>query len=183
MSVNFRRIALQRAARLLDLAVVSLTLVVAVAISSSYSTWPTLAEFLVLRIKVVNILIFGGYLVFCSAILSSCGLYKSHRLSQWTRQAREIFLATSLITAVLYLLPRQMLFATKEFLFLFWLFNFMVLSLARVVGYQLFYYVRSRGKNLRNLVIVGESADAVALGNRIGSILPARLKATGIPSQ
>jgi FlaA1/EpsC-like NDP-sugar epimerase len=55
----------------------------------------------------------------------------------------------------------------KEFLFLFWLFNFMVLSLARVVGYQLFYYVRSRGKNLRNLVIVGESVDAVALGNRI----------------
>jgi FlaA1/EpsC-like NDP-sugar epimerase len=167
MSANFRRIALQKAARLLDLAVVSLTLVAAVAISSSYSTWPTLAEFLVLRIKVVNILIFGGYLVVCSAILSSCGLYKSHRLSQWTRQAREIFLATSLITAVLYLLPRQMLFATKEFLFLFWLFNFMVLSLARVVGYQLFYYVRSRGKNLRNLVIVGESADAVALGNRI----------------
>jgi hypothetical protein len=75
-----------------------------------------------------------------------------------------------------------MLFATKEFLFLFWLFNFMVLSLARVVGYQLFYYVRSHGKNLRNLVIVGESADAVALGNRIGSILRGRLKATGIPS-
>jgi FlaA1/EpsC-like NDP-sugar epimerase len=167
MSANFRRIALQRAARLLDLAVVSLTLVVAVAISSSYSTWPTLAEFLVLRIKVVNILIFGGYLVVCSAILSSCGLYKSHRLSRWTRQAREIFLATSLVTAVLYLLPREMLFATKEFLFFFWVINFMVLSLTRVVGYQLFYYVRSRGKNLRNLVIVGESADAVALGNRI----------------
>jgi hypothetical protein len=103
MSANFRRIALQKAARLLDLAVVSLTLVAAVAISSSYSTWPTLAEFLVLRIKVVNIVIFGGYLVVCSAILSSCGLYKSHRLSHWTRQAREIFLATSLITAVLYL--------------------------------------------------------------------------------
>src|SRR4029434_9152528 len=167
MSANFRRIALQRAARLLDLAVVSLTLVVAVAISSSHSTWPTLAEFLVLRIKVVNILIFGGYLVVCSAILSSCGLYKSHRLSRWTRQAREIFLATSLVTAVLYLLPREMLFATKEFLFFFWVINFMVLSLTRVVGYQLFYYVRSRGHNILNLVFVGESVDAVALGNRI----------------
>jgi FlaA1/EpsC-like NDP-sugar epimerase len=167
MSANFRRIALQRAARLLDLAVVSLTLVAAVAISSSYSTWPTLAEFLVLRIKVVNILILGGYLVVCSAILSSCGLYKSHRLSHWTRQAREIFLATSLITAVLYLLPRQMLFATKEFLFLFWLFNFMVLSLARVVGRQVLYLARSRGRNLRNIVIVGEGKDATALADRI----------------
>jgi FlaA1/EpsC-like NDP-sugar epimerase len=167
MSANFRRIALQRAARLFDLAVVTLTLIAAVAVSSSHSTWPTLAEFLALRIKVGNIVIFGGYLVICSAIFSSCGLYKSHRLSQWTRQAREIFLATSLITAVLYLLPRQMLFATKEFLLLFWLFNLVVLSLARGVGYQLFYYARSRGKNLRNLVIVGESADAVALGKRI----------------
>src|SRR5262245_42087353 len=167
MSANFRRIALQRAAKLFDLAVVSLTLIAAVSVSSSHSTWPTLAEFLALRIKVGNILIFGGYLLICSAIFSSCRLYKSHRLSQWTRQAREIFLATSLITGVLYLLPREMLFATKEFLLFFWVISFAVLSLARVVGYQLFYYARSHGKNLRNLVIVGESADAVALGNRI----------------
>jgi FlaA1/EpsC-like NDP-sugar epimerase len=167
MSPPFRRILLQRAARLFDLAVVSLTLVTAVAITSGYFTWPTLAEFLLLRIKVANILIFGGYLVVCWAIFSSCGLYASHRLSRWPRQAREIFLATAIITGILYMLPREMLFATKEFLLIFWVINFLALSLARVATYQVLSYERSRGKNLRNLVIVAESGESIALAERI----------------
>ena len=158
---------LQRAARLFDLLVVSMTFVAAVAISSHYFTWPTLAEFLLLRIKVVNILVYCGYLLVCSAIFSICGFYLSHRLSHWTRQTREIFVATTIITGVLLVLPREMKFATKEFLIVFWLINFSVLALTRVVGYHLFYYLRSRGKNLRNLVIVGEGLDAVALADRI----------------
>jgi FlaA1/EpsC-like NDP-sugar epimerase len=167
MSPTFRRILLQRAARLFDLAVVSLTLVAAVAITAGYFTWPTLAEFLLLRVKVANILIFGGYLAVCWAIFSSCGLYTSHRLSRWPRQAREIFLATTVITSVLYVLPREMLFATKEFLFVFWVINFLALSLARVAGYQVLSYARSRGKNLRNIVIVAEGAESIALAERI----------------
>lgn len=167
MSPKLLRIALLRTAKLFDLAVVSMTLVAAVAISSSYFTWPTLAEFLVLRIKVVNILIFGGYLAVCSAIFSSCGFYLSHRLSHWTRQAGEILLATTLITGVLLLLPRQMVFATKEFLLLFWLLNFSVLALARAVGYRLLHYARLRGRNLRSIVIVGEGLGAWKLAERI----------------
>jgi FlaA1/EpsC-like NDP-sugar epimerase len=167
MSPKLLRIALLRTARLFDLAVVSMTLIAAVAISSSYFTWPTLAEFLVLRIKVVNILVFGVYLAVCSAIFSSCGFYLSHRLSRWTRQAGEILLATTLITGVLLLLPRQMVFATKEFLLLFWLLNFSVLALARAVGHRLLHYARLRGRNFRSMVIVGEGLDAWKLAERI----------------
>jgi FlaA1/EpsC-like NDP-sugar epimerase len=168
MSPTFRHILVARAARLFDLSVVSVTLIAAVAISSSYFTLPTMAEFLLLRIKVVNILIFGGYLAVCSAIFSSCGFYLSHRLSRWTRQAREIFIATTLITAGLYILPRQMLFATNDFLLAFWVINFLLLSLARIVGHHLLYYARSRGRNLRNVIVIGEGAEAVALADRIG---------------
>jgi FlaA1/EpsC-like NDP-sugar epimerase len=138
-----------------------------VAVSSGYFSWPTLAEFLAFRIKVENILIFGVYLLICSAVFSSCGLYVSRRPSRWTRQAGEIFVATTLITIILSLLPRQMLFATKEFLFLFWLMNFWVLSLARLVGCQILYFARAHGRNLRNIVVVGEGKDATALAERI----------------
>jgi FlaA1/EpsC-like NDP-sugar epimerase len=65
------------------------------------------------------------------------------------------------------MLPREMLFATKEFLVIFWIIHFLTLSLARVVGYQVLSYARSRGKNLRNLVIVAEGAEAIALADRI----------------
>jgi len=167
MSPNFQRSILQRVARLFDVAAVSLTFVAAVAVSSGYFTWPSLAEFMALRIKVANILIFVGYLVLCSAIFSTCGFYLSHRLSRWTRQAWEIFVATTLITIILSLLPRQMLFATKEFLLLFWLMNFCILSLPRLIGYHLLYIARSHGRNLRNIVIIGQPNDAIALAERI----------------
>ena len=93
--------ALQRAARVVDLTLVSITFLAAFAVSSGSFTWPSLAEVLVVRIKVVNFLLFGGYLALCSAIFSTCGFYLSHRLSGWSRRVREIFLATTLITGVL----------------------------------------------------------------------------------
>src|SRR5688572_22907757 len=105
MSTTFRRILLQKAARLLDLAAVGLTFLAAFAVSSRAFTWPSFESVLALRIKVVNILIFGGYLILCSAIFSSCGLYLSHRLSHWTRDIREIFVATSIVTGILFVLP------------------------------------------------------------------------------
>ena len=167
MSPNFQRRIVQRVARLFDVTAVSLTFVAAAAVSSGYFTWPTLAEFLALRIKVENILIFVSYLVLCSAIFSTCGFYLSHRLSRWTRQACEIFVATALVTMVLSLLPRQMLFATKEFLLIFWLMNFCILFLPRLVGYQVLYFARAHGRNLRNIVVVGEASDAAKLAERI----------------
>jgi FlaA1/EpsC-like NDP-sugar epimerase len=58
-------------------------------------------------------------------------------------------------------------FATKEFLIIFWLITFCFLGLARLLGFRLIYLLRSRGRNLRNLVIIGEGPDAFALAHRI----------------
>jgi len=167
MSHNFWRIAVLRMARLSDLAIVTLTFVAAFAIASGRFTWPSLAQVLVVRIKIVNFLVFGGYLALCSAIFSTCGFYLSHRLSGWSRRLREIFVATTLITGILLVLPFRMALVTKEFLILFWLLTFVVLVLGRAVGYSVLYFARSHGRNLRNIVIVGEGKDATALAERI----------------
>jgi FlaA1/EpsC-like NDP-sugar epimerase len=167
MSPTFRRILLQRAARLFDLAAVAITFLAAFALSSRAFTWGSFESILILRVKVVNILIFGGYLMLCSAIFSSCGLYLSHRLSGWARDVREIFIATTIITGVLFVLPLRMAFATAEFFALFWLLTFATLVGSRTVGQRVLYYARWRGRNLRNLVIVGEGLDATALADRI----------------
>jgi exopolysaccharide biosynthesis polyprenyl glycosylphosphotransferase len=39
--------------------------------------------------------------------------------------------------------------------------------LARVTGHQLLYFVRTRGRNLRNIVVIGEGLEAAAVGDRI----------------
>jgi FlaA1/EpsC-like NDP-sugar epimerase len=167
MSNNSKRIALLRAARLFDLAVVSLTFLAAFAIASGSFTWPSFAEVLLLRIKVVNMLIFAGYLALCSLIFALCRFYLSHRIGHWSRRVREILLATTLITGILLILPLRMRFATESFFIAFWLLTFAVLMLVRMVAQRLLYFARSRGRNFRNLVIVGEGIDASTLADRI----------------
>jgi FlaA1/EpsC-like NDP-sugar epimerase len=169
MSTSFRRVALQRAARIFDLAVLNLTFLAAFAISSDSYTWLSFQQVLVLRIKVVNVLLFGGYLALCSAIMSRCGFYLTHRMSLWSRRLREILIATALITAAIWALrwPFNLQFATDKFLLIFWLLSFAALVLSHAVGQQILYYFRIRGRNLRSIVIVGESPDAAALADRI----------------
>jgi FlaA1/EpsC-like NDP-sugar epimerase len=169
MSPAFHRIALLRAARLFDVAAVSLAFLAALAIASGSFTWLSFAEVLSMRIKLLNLILIAAYVAVCTATFASCGFYLSHRLSHWSRQLREIFTAVSLITAVLLVLrgPFDFSFATNQFLFAFWFLTFAVLVLARVVGQQLLHFVRSRGRNLRSIVIVGEGLEAIALADRI----------------
>ena len=167
MSHNFQRIALLRAAKLFDLAAVGFTFITAFAIASGAFTWPSFAQVLFLRVKLVNFVVFGGYLAFCAVIFSVCGFYRSHRMSRWGRRVEEIALATTLIAGVLLVLPLRMQFATTSFFVVFWLLTFSVLFLARVVGQQLLYYARLHGRNLRSIIVVGEGSNAAALGDRI----------------
>jgi len=167
MSSNFQRIVLVRGVKLFDLAVVTLTFVAAFAITNGTFTWPRFTEVLLLRVKVVNFFIFSGYLVFCALVFSACGFYRSHRMSHWTQCNRELLFATTLIAGVLLVLPLRMEFATKYFYLVFWLLTAGLLTASRVLGQHLFYYMRSHGRNLRNIVIVGEGNDGTALAERI----------------
>jgi FlaA1/EpsC-like NDP-sugar epimerase len=169
MSPRFRHLVLQRLARLFDLVVVSVSFLAALAIGSGSFSWLSFAEVLSLRIQLVNLIFIAAYVATCSATFASCGFYISHRLSHWLRQIREIFIAVTFITAVLLVLrwPFDFGFATNLFLSVFWFLTFAILALARVVGQQLLYFVRSRGRNLRSILIVGEGADANALADRI----------------
>ena len=58
-------------------------------------------------------------------------------------------------------------FADKTFFMAFWLLTFTVLILTRLIGQQLLYYARLRGRNLRSIVIVGEGPEAATLADRI----------------
>ena len=169
MPPKFRKLALQRFARLFDMAVVSVGFLVAFALASGSHSWPRFAEILHLRIQVFNLIFIVAYMAACSTIFARCGFYVSHRMSQWPRQIREIFTAVTFVTGILFVLrwPFDFTFADNQFLVLFWVFNFSVLALARIGGLQLLYLIRSHGRNWRSIVIVGKGAEAGELGDRI----------------
>jgi FlaA1/EpsC-like NDP-sugar epimerase len=169
MSPNLQRIVFLRAAKLLDLAIVALSFLAALAIASGSYGLLSFADFLAMRIQIFNLLFLAAYVVACAMTFTSCGFYVSHRLSHWPRRVREIFNAVTLITVVLFASrsPFDFDFATNQFLFFFWLLSFVFLVLIRVSGQHLLYSMRLRGRNLRSIVIVGEGSDAAALADRI----------------
>ena len=58
-------------------------------------------------------------------------------------------------------------FANNAFLLLFWLLNVCELFATRESMHLALHYVRSRGRNLRNIVVVGEEPDATVLAQRL----------------
>jgi FlaA1/EpsC-like NDP-sugar epimerase len=81
---------------------------------------------------------------------------------------REILLAVTLITAILLFVrgPLELSFATNNFLLVFWPLLLAILVVAHEVAQQALFYARSRGRNIRNIVIVGEWREATDLAAR-----------------
>ena len=169
MLADLRREMLVRMMRLLDLAVLCTAFLAALAMSSGSFSWTSFREILIIRVALSNLLLFAGYLRLCSVAFSVCGFYGSHRLSQWSGRLREILLAVTVITGVL-LVTRRLLhfeFATNAFLLLFWFLNACALFVSREIVRLALHLVRLRGRNLRNIVIIGEEPDATALAERV----------------
>ena len=158
-----------KTARLFDLALVCMTFLAALAVSSGSLTWPSLAQVLVIRIKVANLFLFVGYIVLCSAVFVACGFYRSHRLSRWPERLSEVFFAVTVITGVLWMLrwPLALDFATGSFLLLYWLLAFCTLIVVHELLLGLLHLARRHGRNLRHIVIIGEGAEARALASQI----------------
>lgn len=165
MLISYRRHTLIVLTRLFDLAAVCVIFLITLAISSHALSWPSFAEVLVMRIKVVNLLLFMVYISLSSAIFSACGFYRSHRLSHWKQRLSEILFAVTFITVMLLVLrwALSLAFATNEFLLVFWLLTCCILMLSHEIVRPLMYLARLRGRNMRNVIIVGEGPDATAL--------------------
>jgi FlaA1/EpsC-like NDP-sugar epimerase len=148
---------------------VSFIFLVAFTLNFGAPNWANLADLFAMRITVGNAVIFAGYIAFCSAIFSGCGFYRSHRFSRLSWRSREMLLAITIIAGIVFLLrgPLDLSFATNRFLFFFGLLNFVFLMLSHEAAFQLLHFARLRGRNLRNVVIVGERQEANSLAERI----------------
>jgi FlaA1/EpsC-like NDP-sugar epimerase len=169
MPLDFRNHVLIVLIRVFDLVLVCGSFLASLAVSSGSITWPGLAEILVIRVKVANFVLFTGYLVFCSAVFSACGLYRSHRISHPKQRLYEIFLAVTFVSGALLLLKPifSLEFATNSFLILFWALNSCILAVSHEIALRLLHLVRLSGRNLRNVIIVGEGPSATALAKRV----------------
>jgi len=164
-SMNYSKRPWWRFLRALDLGLMGAILLASLAISSWSFALPSLAYLLVIRIKVVNLFLLIGYLAMCSSILSLSGFYRSHRFSTLQQRLHEVLLASTLMTLALLILrwPFSLDFASNTFLIVYWGLTFLVLGSSREIAQHLLYALRSRGRNLRNVLIVAAGDDLVSL--------------------
>jgi len=155
----------------LDLGLMGVILLASLAISSHSFALPSLAYLLVIRIKVVNLFLLIGYLALCSGILSLSGFYRSHRFSTFQQRLHEVLFAATVMTLALLVLrwPFRLDFASNTFLIVYWGLTFLVLGTTREIAQRLLYAIRSRGRNLRNVVIVGAGDDLASLAAYVGA--------------
>jgi len=128
-----------------------------------------LEQFLSMRVKLSNCVTFGSILLAWHIIFSLCGLYESKRLTARRVEITDAFKATTLSSALLSLLAEmfRIRMITPRFLAYFWIISSLLLVTSRFVMRPLLASLRRRGRNLRNMVVVGTNPRAIEFAHRI----------------
>ena len=146
-----------------DLLVMVLSFVIAAGSLVPGSDWYSLRQLVEVRLQASNFLLFMILMAAWYVIFAGFGLYRALRLSSARAEAVDIVKATSLgSTAVLVVASLiSITFVTSHFLVVFWVLSTTLTTFARLTLRVVLERFRVRGRNLRNLIIVGTNARAL----------------------
>jgi len=160
---------LVKAAKLYDLAVITLSFALAAALVAHEAASVSFADFFSVRIKVKNFVLFAALLLVWHIIFCFFNLYDSRRLSGGRHEVLDALKATTLgagaVCVAGFLLRLDIV--TPLFLAGFWLVSSCAIFSSRLVARHLLSCARVRSRNLREMVIVGTNPRAVEFARKI----------------
>ena len=164
-----KRRLLVNAFKLFDLGLVMLSFGLATIMAPPNAGGVSLVEFLSMKVKLWNFLIFAVMLFVWHLVFSVFGLYESKRLATRRSEAIDAIKATILVTVCLMLSATvfTIRMATPRFLFFFWIFSSILLVSCRLVIRILLGALRRRGRNLHHVLVLGTNSRAIAFASRI----------------
>jgi exopolysaccharide biosynthesis polyprenyl glycosylphosphotransferase len=164
--IQSRRPFMKYLAKLLDLCVLTSSFVSAGLVLSHGMTF---TEFMAIKIKLGNFLLFGLLLILWHNLFAICGLYTSKRLTTVWAAILEVCKATSLAVVVLTILIKifRIHLGTPRFVILFWVFCAAGMIAGRLVARLLLLSLRSRGRNIRYILIVGTNERAIDFAQQV----------------
>jgi exopolysaccharide biosynthesis polyprenyl glycosylphosphotransferase len=168
---NLRRRILLNALKMFDLSVMVIAFALATVPSQGVGRTISVADFFSMRVKLGNFIIFICLLVLWHALFGALGLYTSHRLASRTSEAWDVIKATTLVSLLLWSTATvfHIRMASRPFVFTFFLMSTSTLVVSRLLLRMFLVQTRLRGRNLRNVLIVGTSPRAVDFAEKIGS--------------
>jgi exopolysaccharide biosynthesis polyprenyl glycosylphosphotransferase len=129
----------------------------------------TLTEFFELRVKLGNLILFISFLVIWNLLFNVFGLYGSKRMASRWEEMWDITRATTLgaVVIAVFGLAFRIWVVNRIFLVLFWLLTTCSVILTRTIIREALAYARRRGRDLRNMLVIGTNARALELVERI----------------
>jgi len=131
----------------------------------------SLTQFLSMRTKTTDYAIFALALLLCHFVFSACGLYRSRRLSSRRGEMADVLKATTL--SIVCFVAIGSVFSVKmitlPFLALFWVTSTAGLGAFRFLLRVALARIRTYGRNLRYMLILGTNSRAVDFARRISA--------------
>jgi exopolysaccharide biosynthesis polyprenyl glycosylphosphotransferase len=168
---SYRRKFLLNALKAFDLFVAITMLLLATYLALPNKSALSLAEFLSMRVKIGNLLLFMVFLCMWHISYASCGLYNSRRMLDSLADVRDLIKACVAGTALIGLtgLIFHVRMFSAKFIIVFWLIACAVSIASRLLMRVALRAVRKQGRNLRNVVIVGTGPRASQFAGLIAS--------------
>jgi len=166
---TLRRRILLKSAMVFDLAVMIFSFGLATAGVVYETPTMSLAHFLSMRVKVTNFVLFACLLFVWHITFSSFGLYNSKRISKRWAEVLDIVKATTLGSVIVFVAAifLRIHMVSPLFILFFWAASTTTAVSSRLLLRYLLEGVRSRGRNIRYLVVVGTNPRAVRFARRI----------------
>jgi exopolysaccharide biosynthesis polyprenyl glycosylphosphotransferase len=164
-----KRRFLLNALKLYDLGIIMVSFGLATFLLVHAENKVSLHDFLAMRVKVSNCVIFALALFCCHAIFSMCGLYQSRRLSTRLAESTDALKATSLSTVCLALVAVffSVRMITVPFLITFYAISSLLVVASRFLMQYWLAIVRRHGHNLRYMLILGTNSRAIEFARKI----------------
>lgn len=141
-------------------------------ISVFHDTEPvSLAQFLSLRIRLINIVLFLALVLAWHLALSLSGLYESKRLGNRRTEARDVLKATSIATLIIATLAIlfHIRMVTSVFVLVFWATGTFIAICTRLLLRYVLGWARLRGRNLHHILVIGTNVRAVRFAQLLDS--------------
>lgn len=164
-----RRQILLNALKLFDLLVMLAAFLLTTILIVHESGAMSLTEFLSMRIKVGNLVLFLALLALWHVIFCLSGLYNSRRMLG--RRADAVDTLKAATVGALFIAVAAFIFHIRmvslSFLFVFWVIVAIAAVTSRLLLRSVLERSRIRGRNLRNLLIIGTNSRALDFAHRI----------------
>jgi exopolysaccharide biosynthesis polyprenyl glycosylphosphotransferase len=182
---NFRRRFLMKTFVLSDLGILASSYVLAAVGIWHLTEFSSFAAFFSMRIKLLNILLLLGLFYSWHLIISAFGLYGSRRLGGRKQEVVDVLKATSVAVIVLAMVAHivRVRMITPAFLLEFWAIASANLILCRLLMRQFLALLRTHGRNVRHVLIVGTNPRAEEFARTIGGRSELGYKLIGFADQ